>query len=144
MRMLFRTFGHWELVIIDSSCRRDYFPISACRNVFDRDGFCHAAPSAEGGFDLHKSRLDDGDQVIHDRIGNVFVEDSLVTEALQVELQTFQLDAFFVGSVGDSECPEIWLASLRADRGELGSHNSDFVVAGWKLVFESFQKRAKV
>jgi hypothetical protein len=112
--------------------------------VFDGDRFSDAASGAEGGFDFHEPRLDDGDQVVHDFIGDVLVEDSLVAEALQVDLQALELDAFFVGRVGDRDGAEVGLAGLRADRGELGRDDFDLVIAGGKLVFECFQQRAKV
>src|SRR4051812_5496253 len=88
-----------------------------------------AAAGGEGGDELEAAGIQGGDEVVEDAVGDILVEDALVAEALEVHLQTFQLDALLLGRVGERERAEIGLARHRADRSELGADDFDDVIA---------------
>ncbi len=108
------------------------------RSVLGGDDFGDPASGVEVGFDLHPARGKSAYQVIQDRVGDVLVKNALVPVTLEIELQTFQLDAFFVGSVGNRERRKVGLTRLWADRGELRTTNLDAVISVGELVLERF------
>src|SRR5689334_1408177 len=75
------------------------------------------------------TRLDGGDDVVKDLVGDRFVERALVAERPEVELVRLQLDAELVRNVADGDLREVWLAGDRAEAGELWRMNLDLVVA---------------
>lgn len=112
--------------------------------ILDRDARRDAAARAKIGYELQRAWRQHRDQIIQDAVRYVFVEDPLVAEALQVELQTFQLDTFFVGRISDAERAEVRLARFRTNGSELGTHDLDHIIAVRKLVGKGFQLVAEV
>lgn len=112
--------------------------------VFDGYAFGHAAAGVEGGNDFHPSWMSHGNEVVEDRVGDVFVIDALVAEALQVKLEALQFDADFVGRVGDRNRAEVGLARFRTDGRELRRGDFDLIIAIGKLILEGFEQIAKV
>ena len=112
--------------------------------VNDGDASADAAARREGGDEFHVAGLENGDEVVEDAVSDVFVEDALVPKALQVRLETLELDALLSGRVGERQRAEIGLAGLGADGRELGADDFDDIVAAGKLVVKGFQKVAMV
>ena len=80
--------------------------------------------------------MDDRDEIIHDRVGNRFVENSLVAEALQIHLEALQLDTKLVRNVRKGETTEVGLSGARAQRRKLGRGYLDFVIPRRIRVFK--------
>jgi len=65
--------------------------------------------------------------VFENTVDDVLLENSKIAVALQIFLQRFQLETVFVGSVGDGDAAEVGKSGFRADRGEFGIVDDDFV-----------------
>ena len=92
-------------------------------------------------FDVHAQRITRGDEVFENDIDHVLVKDLHVTERVDVELQTLQFHAAFVGNVLESNGSEVRKVRERADRGELGNLEIDLDFIPWKLVRKSVQRK---
>lgn len=66
-------------------------------------------------FDGDLSRLYDGDKVVHDAVGNSFVENAFVSETLKVHFQAFQLDTDLVGNISEHDPAVVWLPRFGAN-----------------------------
>jgi hypothetical protein len=89
-------------------------------------------------FERGPTRLADGYKIVQNAIGYVFVEDSFVTEFLQVKFKTFQLDTALGGHIAENQGTEVGLAGLGADRSKFGTTNLDFVLSIRKTVVKYF------
>jgi hypothetical protein len=90
-------------------------------------------------FEHQRARLTYGDEIVGNPIGDVFVENPLVTELLQVELEALQFDTHFSRYVAKDQRPEIGLTRFGANRGKLGASYFDFVCAFWKTILENLE-----
>jgi len=93
------------------------------------DDGLHPAPHGKIAHHGHAARLNGGDQIVEDLVGDVFVENAAVSEFNEVVLERLQLDALSVGDVGDPNLTEIGQPGLRAHRRELWTADGDFEVA---------------
>ena len=91
-------------------------------------------PRREAGHERHAPWLEHGHQIVEDPIGDVLVEDSLVAEGLEIQFQALQFHAGLIGHVAEREGAEVWLAGLRADRGELWTDMLNGVITARELV----------
>src|SRR5215471_7545136 len=96
-------------------------------------------PRREGGDDFHLPGTTSRDEVFEDAIGHMLVKHAVIAEALQVQLERFELDAQPVGDVSNRQLSEIGLTGLGADRRELRTDRFDRIIAVRELVFESLQ-----
>lgn len=83
------------------------------------DDAVNAAADAPRRLHHHPLRATASYHVVENAIGDVLVENALVTKALQIDLETLQLDAFLISHVGNSQGCEIGLTGLRTHAGEL-------------------------
>src|SRR5437762_9744519 len=60
----------------------------------------------------HAARLEQGDQVVQDLVGDALVEDAAVAELDHVVLERLQLDAARVGDVGNPDLAEVGESGL--------------------------------
>ena len=106
-----------------------------------RDGDRRGNPAAcsPATLECRTARLDDGQEVIENPIRHVFVEDSFVSELLQVELKALELDAFSVRDVAKNEGAEVRLAGFWTNRGKLGAKDFDGILSIWIRVIEALE-----
>ena len=90
-------------------------------------------------FQGYASWVHEGDKIVQDAIGNVFVKDPFIAKLLQIKLQTFQLDTLLIRHVSEDKRSEIGLTRLGAHRGELGTLNLDMVVPIGKGIVETLE-----
>ena len=93
----------------------------------------------EGGGQGDLARLDDGTKIVEDPVCDIFIKNPLVSEALQVMLQTFKLDTFRLWRVSERQGTKIRVARFRTDRGEFGANDFDRIISARKLVFERLE-----
>ena len=127
----------------------------ACRrcSVNGRDHRFDAAASVEVTHHSHPLWRAAADQIIEYPVYRPFVEDSVVAEAPQIQLETFELDAFGSWYVRDTNRSEVRRTTLqqlqlgrvcldateRAKRRELRAIHVDLVVAVRVRIVESFK-----
>ena len=92
---------------------------------------------------FHPPGAGDRNEIVEDQIRHMLVKGPMVTIPLQVELQGLQLHADPIGDIGDREGPEIGLARLGADRGELRTDRLDLVISIGELIGEGLQRLSK-
>src|SRR5215471_5135379 len=63
----------------------------------------------------HAARLEEGDQIVQDLVGDALVEDAAVAELDHVVLERLQLDAACVGDVGNPDLAKIGQTGLGTD-----------------------------
>src|SRR5258706_5318080 len=97
------------------------------------------APHGEVAFDGQPARLHHRHQVVKDHVRDVLVEDPAAAKGLEVELQALELHAEAIGDVVDAYGPEVRLAGLGADRGELRTRVLDRVVAAGVAIREGLE-----
>jgi hypothetical protein len=85
------------------------------------------------------SRLEGGNQVIHNAVGYGLMECAFVTVRPDVELEAFKLYAFFFRDVIENQRGEIRLPGFWAQAGELRDFHMDEVIPAWGRVREYFQ-----
>ena len=71
----------------------------------------------------------------------MFVKNPLIAKRLQIQFQTFQLDAHQVRRVGDRQGPKIRLARLGTNRRELGADDLDRIIPTWVLILKYLENR---
>ena len=98
-----------------------------------------AAAHEEFGGDAHEARLQFGDEVVEDAVGDGLVETALVTERPDVELEALQFDAFRFGNVIEQDGGEIRLAGFRAQAGEFRNFHVDVEITLRCGVGEGFE-----
>src|SRR5687767_13252616 len=77
-------------------------------------------------FDLHTQRIARGDEVFENDIDDVLVKDLHVAKRVDVELQTLEFNAAFVGNVFETDDGEVRKIGERTDRGKLRNLEIDF------------------
>src|SRR5262245_38080682 len=87
------------------------------------------------------ARLASGDEVFHDDVDNVLVEDLHVSETVYVERQALQLDATLVGNVFDADGGEVGEIRERTNRGELRDLEIYLDLAAGKLVGKRVERK---
>ena len=90
----------------------------------------------------HAARLNGGDEVVQNLVGDALIEDAAVPEFDDVVLQRLELDTQRIGDVGDANLAEIRQAGLRAKRGELRTLNRDLEVAFGPRIGKRLEGRA--
>src|SRR5687768_10916497 len=70
-------------------------------------------------FDLHTQRITGGDEVFQNDIDDVLVKDLHVSKRVDVELQTLQFDAAFVGNILETDSCKVGKIREWADRRKL-------------------------
>lgn len=110
-----------------------------------RDGDRRGDPAtcSPATFEGRAARFDDFEEVIENSVRHVFVKNPLVAKLLQVELETFKLDTFFIWNVPENERSEVRLAGFRADRSELGAKDFDGILSVCVRVIEAFELVSK-
>jgi len=94
----------------------------------------------EGGGQGHASGLTGCDEIVEDLVRQGFVINTLVTIALQVEFQGFELETFLIGAIPDGDRCEIGLTSLGTDAGKLRALDFDLVIALRGRIIKRLQK----
>lgn len=79
------------------------------------------------------------DQVLNDDVGDVFVKDLLIAEAIDVKLQRFEFNAVCVGNVLDANRGEVRKAAAWAQAREFGAGELDRVTADCRTVLETLE-----
>src|SRR5678816_4625607 len=67
----------------------------------------NVSPDMKVAFNLNLQRITRGNEVLEDDVGYMLVEDFDVSERVDVELQTLQLNAALVGNVLEANCGEV-------------------------------------
>ena len=94
----------------------------------------HAAAGMEVAADAQPPRLEERDQSLADVERAILMENSVIAEAVEVELERFQLDEMAPRQVVDDDDREVGLAGHRAQRGEFGKGEArDVVGAGMRI-----------
>lgn len=109
------------------------------RRVRDDDPRRDAATGCELGHERHPSRLENGDQIIKNSIGDVFVKDPFVAKCLEVQFEALEFHAGALWNVAKRKGAKIGLPRLGANRSKFRTDNFDRVVPTGKLVDESFK-----
>src|SRR5712691_3240556 len=92
----------------------------------DRGG--DPAPDVPDRRNAEASWLKAFDQVVQDRVRNIFMKDAFVAEAPQVELQALQLQDLRSWHIGDGEDRKVGLAGHRADAREFRADALNLIV----------------
>ena len=107
---------------------------------FDGD----AATRIEHPNDLQILGIHQFDQVLHNHVDTVLVEVAMVAEAKEVELQALALHHQCARDVVDNKVAEIRLASLGAQRGELGAVQGHKVLVLRMFVLKRLQHLGRI
>ena len=83
--------------------------------IVDGDGFSYAPPCFPFRYDAERSWLKQGNEIVKDPVGDIFIKDAGVTELEKIVFQRFQLDTAFVGHVTDGDGSKIRQSGYRAD-----------------------------
>ena len=102
-------------------------------------------PTAGGpaALDPEFAWLYDGDEVVQNSVGDLFVENAFISKTLQVHFKTLELHANFVGNVDQHDRAVIRLPGLGAYRRELGAVVLDREITLRGRVFENFEDVAE-
>ena len=92
-------------------------------------------------FNLNLQRITCGNEVLEDDVGYMLVEDFDVSERVDVELQTLQLNAALVGNVLEANCGEVGEVGKGADCGELSYLEVDPDFLTGKLIRKGIQRK---
>ena len=79
------------------------------------------------------------DQVFHDDVDTIFVEIAVVAEREEVEFERFGLHHLLPRNVGYIDGGEVGLPRLGAERGELGTMESNQILVVRMFVYKSFE-----
>ena len=108
--------------------------------VFHLDHCCDATSDGEVSHHSDLSRGARGNKVVEDVIGYLFIEDTLVSKAYKVELQSFELETKSVWYVADPNLAEIGESSFRTQRRKLWTMYFDFVLSGLVRIWKGFDQ----
>ena len=92
-------------------------------------------------FDVYAQWITGGDEVFHDDVDDVLMEDFYVAEGVYVELQTLQLDTALVRNIRDPDGGEVGEVGERADGSELRNLEIDLDLTARKLVRKRVQRK---
>jgi hypothetical protein len=110
-----------------------------CSFVVDSNHRLNAAPNVEITPNFTANRINGGDNVIQDSIGNMFVENPLIPVGEHVKFQGFQLDDLLIRDITDMNGTEIRLTRLGAHCRELGTLDINLVFPIRVLIRYGFQ-----
>jgi len=102
------------------------------------DDAVYSTSGVELADNLHPLGLARLYKVVEDTIDEVFIEYARVAISLQVEFETFQLDAKFIGNVFYLYCTEVRLTRSRTDGRELRRDMLDGVIPVRMRIVECF------
>ena len=100
------------------------------------------ADAAAGGEDaryLEVLRVHQFDQVFHDDVDTIFVEIAVVAEREEVEFERLGLHHLLPRDVGYIDGGEVGLPCLGAERGKLGTMESNQILVVRMFVYKSFE-----
>ena len=100
------------------------------------------AYAATGGEDtryLKVLRVHQFDQVFHDDVDTIFVEIAVVAEREEVEFERLGLHHLLPRNVGYIDGGEVGLPRFGAERGELGTMESNQILVVRMFVYKSFE-----
>src|SRR5688572_15400860 len=92
-------------------------------------------------FDLHGQRIARCDEVFENDIDDVLVKDLHVAKRVDVELQTLEFNATFIGNVFETDYGEIGKIGERTDRRKLGNLEIDLYLASGKLIRKRIERK---
>ena len=98
-----------------------------------------AAAGREDTRDLDVLGVHEADQVVEDDVDAVLVEIAVVAEREQIEFQRLGLHHVLARNVGDDDGRKVRLPRFGAERGELGTMESDEILVFRVLVDESLK-----
>ena len=101
----------------------------------DRD----AATGIEQAYDFQIFGIHQLDQVLHDDVDTVLMEVPVITEAEEIEFQALALHHQGTRNIIDDDMSEVGLTSLGAQRGKLGTIQSDKVLVLRMFVLKRLQ-----
>ena len=84
------------------------------------------------------------DQILHDRIDDVFVEIAVAAETEQIEFQALALNHAHVGNVGDADLRKVRLAGNGAERREFRAVETDPVIVLLVHVLEGLEHLRRI
>lgn len=111
--------------------------------ITDDDIAVQTAARRPATFDARAPRLYDREEVVHDSVGDRFVENAFVAERLQIHFQTLQLDANFVGHVAENDRAVVGLVRFGTHRREFGTMMFDGKVSRRAGVIENLEDLAE-
>lgn len=97
--------------------------------VFHHDVGENAAPYIPLGGHSQKTRIERGNEVIGDLVGDRFVELAFITETPGIQLQAFEFDTTLIGDVVKEDGGEVGLAGHGAQAGEFWHFDANMKVA---------------
>lgn len=104
---------------------------------------CSAA-DGEVAYDGHFQGIEDGHEIVQDRVDHGFVEDAFIAVRQEIELEAFHFHAALVGDVIDGDGGEVRLAGDGAHAGEFGEDEFHLVFPPRARVGEGVQNRARL
>ena len=87
--------------------------------VFHDDIAVQTTSRRPAAFDRGMTRFHSRDKVVHDSVGDRFIEDAFVAKRLQVHFKAFQFHADVARNVREDNLAVVWLARL-------GAHGCEF------------------
>lgn len=105
-----------------------------------------ATPHVEFRDQPRISRLEGGNEVIQDPVGNCLVECAFITIGPCIELEAFEFHTFLFRDVIEYQCCKIRLARLGANAGKFGNfHVNEIVPPGFGIqkCFQLFRRGSR-
>lgn len=106
---------------------------------FDRNHTADPAANGEPPRYSHPAWIADPAQLIKQSVGNGFIENSFVAEAVVIKLERFQLNTFFIRDVFQLNGCEVGHPRNRADRSEFWRGVVDHIIPVRGGIGERFQ-----
>ena len=108
--------------------------------VVHLDHCCDATSGGEVSDHSDLPRRARGNKVVEDLISCLFIEDTLLSKAYEVVLQSFELETEGVWYVGDPDLTEIRESSFWTQRRKLWTTYCDFVLSGLVRIWKGFDQ----
>lgn len=106
----------------------------------------HADPGANSaaafpvGRDDHPFRLHRVRQIVRDAVGHCFIKDAFVSEALVVQLETFEFDAALAWAIPNGDGAKVGMPRDGTNAGELIAHMLDYKIPTARGRWKTFKK----
>jgi hypothetical protein len=107
--------------------------------VFRRDYAANAPADAPAGLHDHPRRTATGHQIVENYVGDIFVEDAVGAERLEIELKALQFDAGRGGNVPEDDRGEVRLPRLGTNAGEFLDRVLDQIRSPGVRVFKGLE-----
>ncbi len=104
---------------------------------FDDHVGTNATTSTPDGFESRPAWFRDFVKIFEDLVGRRFEENTLIAEAVEIQLHRLELDANLVWRIAEDHCRVVWVPRHRAGRSELLLNVLDGVVTLWIWIWES-------